>query len=221
MAIAQGKCVEGAHAGLFVKAFGDELKGCAVHGAMGMVEVIIQHGGFKHGHGWMEFGHLRASGAHLDDAALGQINICVFLAKHAVGFHVHFVLAIGEFLEILAKFVHAHGFRLALRLHAGNGDLCGRIGIGGNYQAHAQEQAHGHKQGYNPFHQKSSFGILTLIMNIAQGKQPHQRKPARKIQQVEFSETTLTDYADIVQSLFCKNLKFFHICRLAAMPQIH
>ena len=74
VAEAQREHVHGAHPGLFGEAVGDELEGVALHGAVGVVEVFIQHGRFQHGHGRMELGHLGARGAHLDGAAPGRIE---------------------------------------------------------------------------------------------------------------------------------------------------
>ena len=48
---AQGEGVHGAQAGLFGEAFIDEFKGLAFHSAAGVIQIIEQHGRFKHGHG--------------------------------------------------------------------------------------------------------------------------------------------------------------------------
>ena len=120
--------------------------------AVGVLQVVIEHWGFEHGHGRENRTGLRAGGAHLDDALAGGGNIGVFLAKLAVGEDLHFIFAIGKFGKILAEKVHADGFRLALGLHAR--DLDDGLGFSclGKTKGHAANKAQSNKQCYDTFH---------------------------------------------------------------------
>ncbi len=158
MAEAQGKGVHGAQTRLFGEAFVDQLKRLAFHGAAGVVEVVKQHGRFKHGHGGVQGRGLRAGGAHLNDTLAGGGNVGVFLAKLTVGEDLHFVFAVGKLGKILAKQVHTDGFRLTFGLHARN--LDDGLGLRGRGKAkgHAANKTQSDKQCYDAFH---SVNLLT------------------------------------------------------------
>ena len=156
VAEAEREGVEHAQAGLFDKAVGDELQRVAVHGATSVVKAVVQHGGFKHGHGRMQGGSLRAGGAHLDDAAPGVGDVGVFLAKLAVGENLHLELAVGKFIQVFAKIAHPDGFGFAFGFHARDFDdhLVSRGRACQPDPQHEPENAEGRNQ---LFHQKISL----------------------------------------------------------------
>ena len=156
VAEAEREGVQHAEPGLFREALVDELEGLAGHGAMGVSVVIEEHGGFEHAHGMLQRRSLGAGGAHLDDALTGVGDVGAFLAELAVREHLDFVLAAGKFFEVLAKLMHADGFRFAFGLHAGylddSGALSRRCREAGET---SHEGTDGEQCGY-AFHQSSS-----------------------------------------------------------------
>ena len=136
-----------------------------------MLKIVEQHGGFKHGHGRMQSRGLGAGGAHLNNALAGRGNVGVFLAKLAVGENLHFIFAVGKFFQILAKQVHAYGFRFAFRLHTGHFDDSSRPRSGSRAESKPTDQAHGDKKRNKTFHHKSS----KFFMFSVNGRTAHQR----------------------------------------------
>ena len=149
---AEREGIEHAQTGLFREALVDELEGLAGHGAMGVLIAVKEHGRFEHAHGRLQGRGLGACGTHLDDALAGIGDVGVFLAQHAVGEHLHLVLAVGQPFQVFAKAVHGNGLGLALGFHAGNLDDCGAFGRSGMEACHAEHEGADEKQNLKAFH---------------------------------------------------------------------
>ena len=134
MAETEREGIEHGEAGFFREPLVDQLEGFAVHRTMRMIQAVIKHRRFQHGHGREQRRSLRTRRAHLDDALAGLGDIGVFLAKLAVREHAYIVFTLGAFHDVLGEKLHTDCFRLAFRFHTS--DLDYDFLLGGDRRKH-------------------------------------------------------------------------------------